>query len=228
MTMTFVTITAMSILATLWRRREQRTGLPPVADGEHVWISLPDCEDRLPTRVAASGPGKLTLVLATTAPSSLRRRGRVKLDWIDGVSLVQARGRVIATSVGPPPVAEIRMMGRPEAIERREHLRVAADLDVSGWSLQDPTRLLAGKTIDVSDSGALLELPMVPETASTLDLRLTLPDGALAAMGHVVRRALDDLVAVRFEPKSPQEHERWAKFVAARLRNQGAARRSLP
>src|SRR5213080_2762388 len=114
--MTFVSITAMPILAALWRRRYQRTGLPPVAEGEHVWISLPGGKDRLQARVAASGPDRLALVLATAGPSSLRLRGRVKLDWIDGVSLVQARGRVLAISAGPPPVAEIRLMGRPEAI----------------------------------------------------------------------------------------------------------------
>jgi len=170
----------MSVLTTLRRRREHRAEPAPVADGEHVWISLPHGRDRLRANVATSGPGTLTLALAPGSPT-LRRRARVELDWIDGVSLVQARGRVVSTRAGAPPVVEIRLKGRPEAIERRGQLRVAATLDVRGWSLQDPTRLLAGKTVDLSEGGALLQLPLMPETASTLDLRILLPDGALAA-----------------------------------------------
>jgi hypothetical protein len=217
----------MPLLTRLLRRREQRAEPAPVSDGEQIWISPRQGNDRLRASVATSGPGTLTLVLAPGSPT-LRRRGRVELDWIDGVSLVHARGRVVSTRAGPPPVVEIRLKGWPEAVERRGQLRVAAALDVSGWSLQDPTRLLAGRTVDLSEGGALLQLPLMPETASTLDLRILLPDGALAALAHVVRRALDDLVAVRLEPKWPQERDRLASFVAARLRDAGVAREPLP
>jgi hypothetical protein len=158
----------------------------------------------------------------------MRRRAKVELEWLDAGVLAQVRGRVAAIREGPPPVADIKLRGRPKAVERRSELRVAAALDVSGWSLQDPTRLLAGKTVDLSNSAALLRLPQTPQAATTLDLRIDLPDGPFLALAHVVRRAAEDLVAVVIEPKDPEELERVTDFVSARLRDEGAARGDLP
>jgi hypothetical protein len=195
-------------------------------EGENVWITKSG--ERVRGRVVSSGPGVVSLVTAMPFQEPMRPRSRVELEWLDAGGLARIRGRVAAIGAGPPPVAEIKLRGQPKAIERRSELRVSAALDVSGWSLQDPTRLLAGKTVDLSNSAALLQLPMTPEAATTLDLRIDLPDGPFLALGHVVRREAEDHVAVLIEPKDPEELDRVTGFVSARLRDEGPARSDLP
>jgi PilZ domain len=208
-------------------RRHASAGVPAMArEGDQVWITK--ARERVRGRIVSSGPRTVSLVTATQFEEPMRRRSRVELEWLDPAGLAQVRGRVAAVQPGPPLVAEIKLRGRPKAIERRNELRVSATLDVSGWSLQDPTRLLSGKTVDLSNSAALLELPQIPETATTLDLRIDLPDGPFLALGHVVRRAAEDFVAVLIEPKDPEELERVTDFVSARLHDEGAARGDLP
>jgi hypothetical protein len=212
---------------TLRLRRHPPEGTPALArEGEQVWVTK--SRERIRGRIVSSEPDAVSLVTVTPFEDPMRRRAKVELEWLDAGGLAQVRGRVAAIREGPPPVAEIKLRGRPKAVERRNQLRVAAALDVSGWSLQDPTRLLAGKTVDLSNGAALLRLPQTPETATTLDLRIDLPDGPFLALAHVVRRAEEDLVAVLIEPKDPEELERVTDFVSARLRDEGAARGDLP
>jgi hypothetical protein len=167
-------------------------------------------------------------VLEEEAVPSLRSRRKLQLEWVAAAGLVRARGRLGRIRAGPPPVFEIAVEGSPKLVERRTDLRVASALEVSGWSLQDPTRLLSGRTVDLSTSGALLDLPMTPETATTLELRIGLPDGVLHALGYVVRRVAGDFVAVRLEPRRAHDSARLARFVSARLRDEGPAREHLP
>ncbi len=82
--------------------------------------------------------------------------------------------------------------------------------------------------MDLSNGAGLLRLPMTPETATTLDLRIDLPDGPFLVLGHVVRRSAEDLVAVVIEPKDPEELERLTGFVSTRLRDEGVAHTNLP
>jgi PilZ domain-containing protein len=217
----------MSLLtrtALVLRRRGRPPAEPPPAPDEVVWVGKARSEMRARGHVTDSQPGILSLALAGDTQLSLQPRTRVELEWIAADGLVRARGKLGAIRAGPPPLLEIAIKGKPRLVERRADLRVATALEVSGWSPHDPTRLLAGRTVDLSSRGALLLLPMTPETATTLDLRISLPDGPLAALGHVVRPRLGDLVAVRLEPKRPADWERLAHFVAIRLQEDGVAR----
>jgi hypothetical protein len=207
------------------RRRSSAAKAPQLpASGEPVWFRRARSEEaRARGRVAGSGPGRLSLVLEGEAVAPFKPRTRVELEWLVAEGLVQARGKVGSLRAGPPPLLEIAVRGSPRLAERRADLRTKTALEVGGWSLQDPTRLLSGSTVDLSTSGALLELPMTPETATTLELRISLPDGPLSALGHIVRRSPGGLVAVRLAAKRPAEIERLARFVALRLREDGVS-----
>src|SRR2546425_864659 len=108
-------------------RRHASEGGPAMArEGEHVWVTK--SHERIRGRVVRSSPGLVKLVTATPFQEPLRPRSKVELEWLDAGGLAQARGRVAAVESGPPPVAEIKLRGRPKAIERRNELRASADL----------------------------------------------------------------------------------------------------
>ena len=101
------------------------------------------------------------------------------------------------------------------AENRRAEERRAIVLDVSAWSLAQPTELLRGTTVDLSAGGALLRLPGLSEAAVRLEVRLSLPEHSLAATVNVVRCGPPDLVAVTFETIAPSEHDRLLEFIRA-------------
>jgi hypothetical protein len=98
-------------------------------------------------------------------------------------------------------------------LDRRADDRHAVVLDVSAWSLAQPTELLRGTTVDLSVSGALLRLPGLSDGAVRLELRLALPERPVAATVNVVRRGPPDLVAVTFEAIAHPELDRLLDFA---------------
>jgi hypothetical protein len=213
------------LLHRLRSREAVGVALPP--SGEVVWIRKSSSQGRLRARIGSSSEKRLSVVLAPDAPEQLGVRDRVELEWIDLTSLVQVSARVAAVRGGPPPVLELRVRGKPRLAERRGSLRAAAPLPVSGWSLHDPTRLLTGLTVDLSVRGALLELPMTPETASTLELTIELQGRPFHARGRIVRAA-GDLIAVELEPTGPEDAVRLRAFVEERLKAEGSAGKRPP
>jgi hypothetical protein len=169
----------------------------------------------------------VSVVLAPGAPKQFGVRDRVELEWIDPAGLAQVSARIAAVRGGPPPVLELRVRGKPRLAERRGSLRVTVTLPVSGWSLHDPTRLLIGRTVDLSSRGALLALPMTPETASTLELTIELQRGPFHARGRIVRAA-GDLIAVELEPTRPEDAVRLRTFIEAHLQAEGSADEGPP
>jgi hypothetical protein len=112
---------------------------------------------------------------------------------------------------------ELELEGPPYLVQRREEIRVAVELPLSAWSFQDWTRLLEGRTVDLSESGALLHLPRLSRAANRIDLRLRLPDGPLPLTAWIVRRGGDDRVAVSFEECGREKQKRLQNFLAAHL-----------
>ena len=218
--MSLLTCASARLLRRLRPREAAGVALPP--SGEVVWIRKSSSQVRLRGRISSSFEKRLSVVLAPDAPAPFGVRNRVELEWIDPAGLGRVSARVFVVRGGPPPVLEIRTKGKPRLAERRGELRVAATLPVIGWSLQDPTRLLTGRTVDLSLGGALLALPMTPQTATTLELTIELQGGPLHALGRIVR-AVGDLIAVKLEPKRPEDAVRLTAFVEARLKEEGAA-----
>ena len=204
-----------------FRRRNSATGLPRPRSGEVVWLRRARSGQRARGRVAGS-ENVLSVVLESESPRAIRPRARIELEWLDAEGLTRARGRVGALQPGPPPLLEVALRGKPRLVERRAEMRAAVALEVSAWSLQHPTHRLSGRTINMSASGALLELPVTPEAAATLELQLQLPDSQISILGDVVRRGPGDLLAVRFAATSPaDELERLARFVELLLQEKG-------
>jgi hypothetical protein len=99
--------------------------------------------------------------------------------------------------------------------ERRAYERRAIVVDVSAWSLVQPTLLLAGTTVELAGGGALLQLPGLSEAAVSLELLLALPGQPLVARGRIVSRQPPDLYAVSFEHIDPSQRERLLEFIRA-------------
>jgi hypothetical protein len=98
-------------------------------------------------------------------------------------------------------------------LDRRVEDRRAIVVDVSAWSLAQPTELLRGTTVDLSAGGALLKLPGLSDAAVRLEMRLALPERPVAATVNVVRRGPPDMVAVTFETIARSELDRLLEFI---------------
>lgn len=103
--------------------------------------------------------------------------------------------------------------GMPHDPEHRPHERRALAVDVTAWSLAQPTVLLTGTTVDLGVGGARLRLPGLSEGALRLEVRLALPEGPLLAKAGIVRREPADVVAVVFDPMADCELERLSAFI---------------
>lgn len=168
---------------------------------------------RLRGRVVTSD-GQRVFVEVETDRSRLRRGARAHLEWVDPLGVVQRRGRLASVSPAGMSTVEIEFDKPPRLIQRREQIRVAVAVKVTAWSFLNWTRLCEGRTLDLSESSALLYLPKLPAAVTRVDLRLCLPDHSLPVAARVVRREDDDTVAVTFEPLGAAAEERLREFLS--------------
>lgn len=185
--------------------------------GEHVSVSARRTRSPVRGRVVGEEPGGLTLELEAGG-ASLRRGARAELEWVHSSGVVRAAARIEAAEARPVPTVRAVLTGAPELIERREHVRAPAALEVAAWSLHEPTRLFAGTTANLGAGGALVRLPGLPPAAGVLELKIGLFPRPLVARARVLRREAPDLVVLAFETIGAEERERLAGFVIERLR----------
>ena len=131
--------------------------------------------------------------------------------------MARLRGRVWLVRPDTPPTVEVRFDRSPELIQRRQHIRIDAEVPLTAWSLLEATRLLSGTTVNLGGGGALIRLPDLPAAAALLDVTLTLPDGPLALRAQVVRRGEGDLVGLSLADISKEQEDRLTSFVLERF-----------
>lgn len=191
------------------------TTITPPQTGEEVSILAPNSL-RLRGQVAARVNGTLTVELE---PTPLRRPfhfvagSEVELEWIHPLGVMQHSARVEDALAEPRPILLLELVGGPEPVERREHGRREVELGVSVWSLSQPTRRLAGTTVNLSASGALLHLPELAPFAAMVDVSIALPGEPLHASAKVVWRRHPALVGIEFERISPEARARLVEFL---------------
>jgi PilZ domain len=204
------------------RERDRNSASAPAAlgglpePGTAVSVSSRSRGRTQQARVVTS-EGRRVFVEVETDRSRLRRGARVQLEWVDPLGLVQRRGRVVSVSPAGMSTVEIEFDKPPRLIQRREQIRFPVTLKVTAWSFLSWTHLCEGRTVDLSESSALLHLPKLPAAVSRIDLRLCLPDHSVPVGARVVRREGGDLVAVAFEPLSPVCQERLHDFLSGLL-----------
>jgi len=98
------------------------------------------------------------------------------------------------------------------ARDRRQHARVAIVLELSAWTLAQPTRRFSGNTVNVSVDGGLVWLPGLAPRALFLELSLGVPGGSINASAEIIWRR-DPLVGVRFQRMSVEDRARFAEFL---------------
>jgi PilZ domain len=182
------------------------TPIMPPRTGEEVSILAPH-STRLRGQVAAQANGSMTIALEQTPirrPFHFAAGSEVALEWIDPRGVMQLSAWVAEAQAEPRPTLLLELVGVPEPVERREHGRSAARLEVSVWALAQPTRRLAGTTVNLSAGGALLDVP-----------GLALPGGPVHASAKIVWRRDPALVGVEFERISPEARARLLDFVRA-------------
>jgi hypothetical protein len=172
---------------------------------------------RLSCEVRRSTGRVLELEAVEPAPRSLRLRRRVAVEWSDELGLASAAATVRDLRDGGATI-EVELSSPAELIQRREQIRVPAALDVEAWSLLEPTRLIAGTTIDLGAGGALLRLPGLPAATLVLDLRLRLPERTIQLRARIARRDPPEIAAVAFEHMPPADREAIVEYVVACLR----------
>jgi hypothetical protein len=140
----------------------------------------------------------------------------LELEWTAPSGPMHIRARVAAAGPGRAPTVQVEVMGEPEPLERRGHDRGRVTLEVSGWTLAQATRRLAGSTVDLSPSGALLAVPELAAHAATLELQIALPGGPLRASATIRRRAQPGLIGVEFTRIDPEQRARVVEFLRSR------------
>ena len=191
--------------------------IAPPKNGDGVSIISPHAA-RLRGHVAGRRNGSLTIELEHTSirrPFHFAAGSAVDVEWIDPLGLMQVSATVESAREDPCPALEVELVGEPEPVERREHDRVPVELEVSGWTLTQPTTRLVGHTVNISPRGAHLSLPELSPFAATVELLLALPGAPLRA-GAVVRWRRDaGIVGVEFAQISPEDRARLVDFLRA-------------
>ncbi len=194
------------------------SGIAPPRHGDGVSILA---SHGVPLRGQVTGRWRdaLTIELEQTAirrPFHFAPGSQVELEWIHPLGVMQVTATVESARAEPRPTLEIGLVGEPQPVERREHERVPIELAVSAWTLAQPTRRLAGNTVDLSVGGALLRLPDLAPLAATLELELALPGGSLHVSAGIRWRGEPARVGVEFERVSPEQRARLVDFLHSR------------
>jgi hypothetical protein len=87
------------------------------------------------------------------------------------------------------------------------------EIDIWAWTADEPTRLLAGRTVDLDPEGAVLRLPSQLDVGTHLTLRIALPDRAALTRATVAEQRPPDLVKVVFDSIDQYERGRIRAFI---------------
>jgi hypothetical protein len=166
--------------------------IKPPKPKDAVRIVTPE-NSRLLGHVSATENGTLTVALELDRgpirkPFDLAAEMEVVLEWVHSRRLAQVSAVVESAEVEPQPAVELRMVGEPEPVERRIHGRVRVEIEISAWTLAQPTRRLPGTTLNLSAAGALLRIPELAPMAATVELTIGLPEKPIHASGRVAWR----------------------------------------
>jgi c-di-GMP-binding flagellar brake protein YcgR len=103
--------------------------------------------------------------------------------------------------------------------QRREHVRVRVPVSVLG--IDGRGNVVGGRTLDISGSGALIQLKRrtdVLEEQGRIELLITLPGRAVVVQARVVGRRGERLYALEFEEIADRDRERLVAFVFGQIR----------
>ena len=182
--------------------------------GDGVSILAP--HTRLRGHVTDGGPEALTVELEQTPirqPFRFPAGSEVAVEWTDPSGVMQLSATVGDAHEHPHPTLVLRLVGLAEPVKRRFHSRVQVELPASAWTLAQPTRRVAGETVDLSTGGAQLRLPDLAPLAASVELWIALPGGPLHVSAGVRWRREPGLVGVEFERISPEEQARLVEFL---------------
>jgi hypothetical protein len=183
--------------------------------GDGVSILAPHSA-RLRGQIAARNNGTLTIALEQMPirrPFRFAPGSEVELEWFESIGVMQVTARIGSACDEASPTIEVQLVGEPEPVERREHGRVPVELAVSAWTPAQPTRRLAGATVDVGTGGAQLWLPDLAPFAATLELQIALPGTSVHASSAVRWRREPGLVGVEFERITTEQRARLLDFL---------------
>jgi PilZ domain len=174
----------------------------------------------LAAAVEAEEPGTLELCLADPAPAELPAalEQAVVVESVSGRGLRRVTGRAEWDSAAPERLRVLR--GSEALVQRRSAARVEATVPALLVALEGGAGRAATTTVNLSGTGLLVRdsLGLTPGTSVRLELELQAGGAPVRVEGSVVRAERRGEMAVRFEPVTPDDRNRLARFIAERDR----------
>ncbi|MFN8187088.1 MAG: PilZ domain-containing protein [Gaiellales bacterium] len=199
----------------------RRTALPEL--NQHVAVAIEGPPDFLDSRVVEVGESWLALALP--APDGrveeLADGATVHLQWITARGLGVATGVVRGLAHLGVEVAIVDLIGEPEIVQRRHHVRADASVRIV---IMSETRAgghqpAIGSTLDLAGGGIRARVPHWCTPGDRVRIRILLTDDEeVVAVARVVRRVDDKTVAFEFEELPVTERERIVRNVFRQLR----------
>jgi hypothetical protein len=167
-------------------------------------------------RVAAVRPSTIELVLLAASESPLAPGRPVAIEATGPAGVARTHGHVVSDD-GRGTV-RVQPTGGEDLLQRRDHARATAALDVVVRPVAKPDLRLMTLTRDISAGGALLGGPPELRVGDAAWVTIELGDGlpALEALAECLRLETRGGRAVSFTVVADRDRERLARLVAAR------------
>ena len=194
---------------------------------QSVGVYVVEWEIELRSRIEETGSSSLTIAMPSDGRSErpLPRGAVVYVDWICDRGVVRVRGVVSELVRIPIPALLVVIDGEPEIHQRRNYVRVSANLPVVATPIvesDDDVEVLSvqGTTFDMSGGGMRVRLPRSDtQVGDRLRFAIAMPDNTMIeAVGRITRRPLPDVYCVQFEEIETNVRERVVRLVFERLR----------
>jgi hypothetical protein len=185
---------------------------PALNAGQHVTVNLAHL-DAVPGTVesAEAGTVKVALTVRDDRISRLISR-EIFIELMSGTGIYRHTGVLKSDQGG---LLTLAMTGEVERIQRREFVRVDANLKVVVTGVDED---LGGETttLDLSGRGVRVLDPWQLPLGLDVRLEILLPDGPVHALGRVVREAGDGERGISFSDLPRTDEDRVIRFIRER------------
>ncbi|MGH9863283.1 MAG: response regulator [Candidatus Acidiferrales bacterium] len=151
----------------------------------------------------------MIMLTSNTEPDALRQCFRVGINFF------------LQEPASPSQIERLVASARDLMMQERvRYQRVALSVPVHcRWSVQSYEQKCTGETVNLSTSGLLAKMDLMPTPGGSVDLKFSLPGmrQAFTGTGFVVRFAPNGLVGMRFVNLSGGQRQRLTAFSKAAL-----------
>jgi hypothetical protein len=185
---------------------------PALNAGQHVTVNLAHL-DTMPGTIESAEGSTVTVALTVRDDRIARLMNReIFLELMSGTGISRLSGILKSDRGG---LLTLAMTGKVERIQRREFVRVGANLPVTVTGVDED---IGGETttLDLSGRGVRVLDPWQMPLGLEVRLEIKLPDGPVHALGRVVREAADGERGISFADLPRNDEDRVIRFIRER------------